>query len=339
MNRHTNNLRVDQIVEVRSEAEILGSLDENGALDGMPFMPEMLKFCGQRFRVFRSAHKTCDTIECKGLRRLENAVHLEGLRCDGAAHGGCQASCMLFWKEAWLKRVDGEGEVAANPPGAQISPCTIKTLQRATCRHADPASPEETVYSCQATRLLEASVPLPWWNPRQYIIDVASGNFRLSAVLKGLLVFVFNRLQHHRNGRQIPHVEGKLKATPKELLDVVPGEVVEVKSKLEIMETLNVKEKNRGLSFDAEMVPYCGGQYKVLKRVEKIINERTGKMMVMRGDCIMLDSVTCQAHYHVFCPRSIYPYWREIWLRRPGRQSGVCSNAETECIGASSSGK
>ena len=24
----------------------------------------------------------------------------------------------------------------------------------------------------------------------------------------------------------------------------------------------------------------------------------------------------CTADYHLFCPRSIYPYWREIWLRR-----------------------
>ena len=33
-----------------------------------------------------------------------SAVHLE-TRCDGSAHGGCQASCLLFWKDAWLKPV------------------------------------------------------------------------------------------------------------------------------------------------------------------------------------------------------------------------------------------
>ena len=41
------NLRVGEAVEVRSEAEILSRLDENGRLDGLPFMPEMLQFCGQ----------------------------------------------------------------------------------------------------------------------------------------------------------------------------------------------------------------------------------------------------------------------------------------------------
>ena len=44
-------LRVGDIVEVRSEAEILATLDENGRLESLPFMPEMLALCGRRFRV------------------------------------------------------------------------------------------------------------------------------------------------------------------------------------------------------------------------------------------------------------------------------------------------
>ena len=36
-------------VEVRSAEEILNTLDEQGALDGMPFMPEMFEYCGKRF--------------------------------------------------------------------------------------------------------------------------------------------------------------------------------------------------------------------------------------------------------------------------------------------------
>ena len=77
---------------MRSEAEILGTLDADGRLEGLPFMPEMLPHCGKRFRVSARAYKACDTIAWKQLRRMENAVHLEELRCDGAAHGGCQAA-------------------------------------------------------------------------------------------------------------------------------------------------------------------------------------------------------------------------------------------------------
>jgi len=50
--------------------------------------------------------------------------------------------------------------------------------------------------------------------------------------------------------------------------------------------------------------------------VDKIINEATGKMMKLPSDCIILDGVVCVGEYHGFCKRSIYPYWREIWLRR-----------------------
>jgi len=49
-------------VEVRSKEEILRTLDKQGKLDGLPFMPQMFKYCGKRFRVYRRAHKTCDTI-------------------------------------------------------------------------------------------------------------------------------------------------------------------------------------------------------------------------------------------------------------------------------------
>jgi len=79
------DLRAGDWVEVRSVEEILATLDDLGSLDGLPFMPEMLQYCGRRFQVFKSAHKTCDTIATYRNRRMNNAVHLEGLRCDGAA--------------------------------------------------------------------------------------------------------------------------------------------------------------------------------------------------------------------------------------------------------------
>jgi hypothetical protein len=98
-----------------------------------------------------------------------------------------------------------------------------------------------------------------------------------------------------------------------------PGELVEVKSKDEILCTLNSKLRNRGLSFDVEAVRYCGKTFRVRGRVERIINEKTGAMMGLSTDCVILEGVTCSGCYsndRLFCPRSIYPYWREIWLRR-----------------------
>jgi hypothetical protein len=59
----------------------------------------------------------------------------------------------------------------------------------------------------------------------------------------------------------------------------------------------------------------------VLRRVDKIINDKTGQMREMKTPCVILDSVICESRYsecRLFCPRSIYPYWREIWLERVG---------------------
>ena len=41
------------LVEVKTPDEIIQTLDAEGALDHLPFMPEMLEFCGRRFRVSR----------------------------------------------------------------------------------------------------------------------------------------------------------------------------------------------------------------------------------------------------------------------------------------------
>ena len=59
------DLRPGDWVEVRSEQEILATLDERGTLSGLVFMPEMLAQCGRRMQVFKRADKTCDTIASK----------------------------------------------------------------------------------------------------------------------------------------------------------------------------------------------------------------------------------------------------------------------------------
>src|SRR4030095_17098039 len=95
-------LRAGDWIEVRPAAEILETLDQEGRLEGLPFMPEMLRYCGRRFRVLAVAHKTCDTVNKTGCRRVRDAGHLEELRCDGSGHAGCQAACLLFFQDALL---------------------------------------------------------------------------------------------------------------------------------------------------------------------------------------------------------------------------------------------
>ena len=81
------------------------------------------------------------------------------------------------------------------------------------------------------------------------------------------------------------------------------------------MPTLSPENTNRGMWFDFEMLPYCGQRARVERKVERIINEETGKMMKL-GDCFVLDGVVCTGRYRRFCQRNITPYWRSAWLRR-----------------------
>ena len=342
LRRHRRGLRlrVGEVVEVRSESEILSTLDSSGALDAMPFMPEMLQYCGKRFRVYKRADKTCDTINYSGSRRLMNTVHLEGLRCDGQAHGGCQARCLLFWKEAWLKRVNNRrrtrrSEASWRAENVTTGCCTPESLHAATQVEPQPATDADARYRCQATELLRFSSPLPWWDARQYLRDMASGNIAVWDVIRAVLLRLFmkslklsayrlqlnlyNRLQKLYGGTPYPFLAGELKRTPKETLGLKPGELVQVKLQEEILQTVDERKRNRGLSFDPEMVPYCGSRRKVLARVERIIDEKTGKMIPLSADCIILENVVCQSRYsnkRLFCPRSLYPFWREIWLKR-----------------------
>jgi hypothetical protein len=314
------------MVEVRGEDEILRTLDEDGKVDGLPFMPEMRAFCGRRFRVRSRAHKACDTIDWEQYRRMVDVVHLEELRCDGSAHGGCQAGCLLYWKEAWLRPVDARGP-APPAPDDGAADALEETLVRAARIGENEAG--ATLYSCQATELKRASKGLlPWWEPSQYVQDITSGNSTPGRVARALLVGLFNRFQHanarffpdHRlihGGKRYPFIEGTAaNGTPSASLDLQPGETVEIKTKEEIFATLDENDNTTGLRFDSEMLKYCGRRARVLRRVEKIIDEKTGRMLKIRRDTVILDGVICTGDYHRSCPRAIYPYWREAWLRR-----------------------
>jgi hypothetical protein len=332
-------LRVGDWIEVRNREEILATLDQDGCLEGLPFMPEMLSFCGMRFTVYKRAHKTCDTVFPVRGRRVHQAVHLK-TRCDGGGHGGCQAGCLIFWKEAWLKRVEGPASAHQQQltDVKAVAPSEDADLKQ-LARHSDPAT-GAVRYKCQATQLPYATTQLQWWDITQYVEDYMSGNVRLANILRGFLFsayfhlsnagiglgrplrWLYDKVRVRLDGTLFPRRKGTIlesESTPTVTLNLQPGELVRVKSHEEILRTLNVNSRNRGMYWDAEMVPYCGGTYRVLHRVTQIINESTGEMQTMKNPCIILDSVICQAKYsqcRMFCPRSIYPYWREIWLER-----------------------
>ncbi|GGP12649.1 hypothetical protein LDL08_18835 [Nonomuraea glycinis] len=328
------NLRVGDLVEVRGEEEILATLDERGELESLPFMPEMLRFCGRRMTVHKVAHKLCDTISRSGMRRMERAVHLTGARCGGEAHGGCQTACSLYWKEAWLKRVDPDtpeptAEPAAEPAAEPIpQPAPEPERRLLPLLEVNTRSGVDT-YSCQATELLRAAPAcLPFRDVRQYVTDVRTGNAGTLQVARTFLVGLFNRFQDLskkvlprrlwiRKGLRWGFVEGRAgRMTPTAELGLKPGELVRIKSKDEILATLNDDLLNRGLGFEEEMARYCGRTARVRARVERCLDEKTGLLLSMKSPCIVLDDLVCEGVYNANCPREFVPFWREIWLER-----------------------
>jgi hypothetical protein len=219
-------------------------------------------------------------------------------------------------------------------PAAVPKGCSERRLRDAVFRPDQSNGRAHTLYTCQATELREFTSHLYWWDIRQYIRDIRSGNVCRSAgayksevvletiisileVIRALILSIFNKLQQFRGGAQYPHIDGgSLDTTPTLELNLQPGEFVQVRSKDEILATLNRRNRNRGLLFDSEMIRYCGGTFRVLKRVNQIVDERTGKIMKMKSPCIILEGVACVSEYHRLCPRAIYHYWREAWLRR-----------------------
>lgn len=351
-------LRAGDWVEVRSKEEILGTLDETGRLEGLPFMPQMFQYCGRQFRVYKRAHKTCDTVNQSFKSRwLADGVHLE-LRCDGKAYGGCQAACLIFWKQAWLKPL-GENRNSANASGRDEirrkdelineGACSEEKVWEAT-RVEDRQSPGEPRYVCQATELPAFTTPLPWWDIRQYVEDYVSRNVTLGRMLRGFVYAWYSLLCMERGweilfgarmgklgtpfrwlydgfqavwgGIPFPRTRGTVplgQSTPISTLNLQPGELVRVKSYKEILATVDAGNKNRGLSFDAELVPFCGGTYRVRARVSNFIDEKSGKMATLKTPAVILENVWCGSRYsgrRVFCPRSIYSWWREVWLER-----------------------
>ena len=215
-------------------------------------------------------------------------------------------------------------------------------------------------YSCQATELLHYTTPLKWWDMRQYVEAYRSGNETLGQLLRGFayLFYYYVTLSNSRGlgrpgrwlydhfqmiwgGVPFPRRSGQIpvgQPTPTCDLGLKPGDLVRVKPYEEILATLDTRNSNRGLNFDAEIVPYCGKIYRVKTRVDKFIDEKTGKMRRLRTPAVMLEGVYCKSRYcgqRMFCPRSIHFWWREIWLEKlseaPAEREAACEDREARC--------
>jgi hypothetical protein len=100
-----------------------------------------------------------------------------------------------------------------------------------------------------------------------------------------------------------------------EPLALQPGDLVEVKPIERILATLDAHRRHRGLRWMTGMRQYCGGRYRVHKRVDRIMLETDGRIRRMK-DTVLLEGVVCDGKEFGGCDRSCFHFWREAWLQR-----------------------
>jgi hypothetical protein len=308
MSRRVAALRPGDLVDVKTPEEILATLDADGTLDHLPFMPEMVQFCGKRFRVSRPPGRLCVTgPQPYGTMReftTDDVVLLDDVRCSGAAHDGCQRACLIFWRHAWLRKVS-----AATPRPAVLADAAARLRG-----HLRTTSGPDR-YFCQASELFKVTTTLGRRAQLgRSLREVATGRVGPVDMARRLAIWLFWRLRGKVLGA---YGRGRHAATPTTALNLRPGEWVEVKAMESIRETLNATAQNRGLYFSPDMRLACGGRYRVNGRVERIIEDGTGAMRHLRNT-VSLDGSLCACPYINIggCSRADLIYWREIWLRR-----------------------
>jgi hypothetical protein len=304
-------IRPGDTVEVKAPQEILQTLDADGALDQLPFMPEMIAYCGKSFQVSRRALNTCVSGPSAGMRgfRKDDVVLLDGLRCSGADHDGCQKGCVIFWREAWLRKVENT---------AQLNVVDLKDSDRLRARLKTLVRPN--VYFCQASELLKVTKTLsPSERILSFLHEVRAGNCSPFEMARRIGIWLSSRMRRVILG---PYARGNKKRTPTESLNLQSGERVEIKSLDSIRETLDEAACNRGLLFFPNMRLMCGREQRVERRLDKIIVDGTGEMRQMHNT-VYLEGSHCGCSYLAFggCSRDEFAYWREIWLSRPAGRS------------------
>jgi hypothetical protein len=322
MTRGTDStFRTGDWAQIKSPLEIAQTLDANGMLNGMPFMPEMLELCGRTFQIARRAEKTC--IEYPGggykIRQFlnEDTVLLEEIRCSGKYHGDCQRACMIFWNTAWLRKVNGQ-QATIQPDRSQTEQLRAKLKTMASA----------TRYICQSTELAQATKHLGRATMLlKCLREVQSGSRGLFEIAKMMLVPAWRKAT-----RRIPRrrLTGTLKRTPVGHLGLQPGELITVRPASEIAKTLDQRGRNRGLTCDFGMSDHSGEKLRVRSRLDRMISEVTGEMRQVEGT-VIIEGLNCTCS-NVFggCPRQDFTYWREIWLERINNEESHSTQGQSE---------
>jgi hypothetical protein len=94
------------------------------------------------------------------------------------------------------------------------------------------------------------------------------------------------------------------------------GDQVRVRPREEIEATLDFWGELRGCLFMESMAQYCGTIQRVLKPVERFVDERDYRVKRAKG-LILLEGLICEGTPdYGRCDRACFYFWREEWLEK-----------------------
>jgi hypothetical protein len=110
--------------------------------------------------------------------------------------------------------------------------------------------------------------------------------------------------------------ESSATQTSSKAMSLAAGDVVRVRSEEEIRATLNAWNEFRGCMFMDAQRQYCGTTQRVLKPVERFVDERDYRVKKAKG-VVLLERLICEGTPdYGRCDRACFYFWREEWLEK-----------------------
>lgn len=298
---------VGKLARVRSAGEILQLLSDDGCTDGLPFQPEMAAYCGKSFLVSRWATNVCYQTGGVAFGALDRCVILEMPRCRGEGLGDCELGCTLFWKADWLA-----DPTTASSSASPTRESELEALRHLTKREAFSENESQLpVYHCQGSQLAKIVSETSRLNARAIRDQHNLNHTSVSTLVSDMCSTLIAKARRKQSGYVGPCIR-----TPAPAFSLGAGETVRVKPLVEIIQTLDVNGKNRGLWYDPAMDQFAGKTFTVSRRVTKFVDERTGKMIQPSVPSVVLEDLHCDGRQRRYCSRMLQFFWREIWLER-----------------------
>ena len=160
---------------------------------------------------------------------------------------------------------------------------------------------------CQVSDIQELGSKNSWLN------NLLQARVRILRKGKRKAVFLRNRIfRILMNKRKTADQETR------EILDINPGDLVNVRSKDEIRDMLDDREKYKGCLFIDEMYEHCNKTYEVLKKIDYFFDEARQEICKCK-DTVVLEGVLCSGRQRLYsrsCDRNCFFFWHTAWLKK-----------------------